>query len=291
MTQTAEKTSASHAPASAEAAGVTAAPAESAAGPAPTAEASPGAAGNELVAAANEAVARVSTLVRGIRLPSFTVPRARLIPGVIFVAVLMLGIRTNDLLTGLNAGSFDVGVPTQAQDSAVAPATATAVPASEESAEVAPVEPPTIENSVAMLPPESRSETERDLLQSLAARRAELELREKELSQREALLAVAEQRLAEKTAELENLRVQIEGLLVKVDEQRESQLASLVGIYENMRPSDAAAIFDGLDLDVLLNVLDRMREQKSAAILAGMNPERARQVTTELAQRQQPPKL
>lgn len=289
MTQTAEKTSASRAPAPAEAAGVTAAPAESAAGPAPAAEASPGAAGNELVSAANEAVARVSTLVRGIRLPSFTVPRARLIPGVIFVAVLMLGIRTNDLLTGLNAGSFDVGVPTQAQDSAVAPATAE--PAPEESAEVAPVEPPTIESSVAMLPPESRSETERDLLQSLAARRAELELREKELSQREALLAVAEQRLAEKTAELENLRVQIEGLLVKVDEQRESQLASLVGIYENMRPSDAAAIFDGLDLDVLLNVLDRMREQKSAAILAGMNPERARQVTTELAQRQQPPKL
>src|SRR3546814_5209021 len=74
-----------------------------------------------------------------------------------------------------------------------------------------------------------------------------------------------------------------------VDEQREAQIAGLVGIYENMRPADAAAIFDGLDIEVLINVLDRMREQKSAAILAGMNPERARQVTTELAQRQKPP--
>ena len=53
-----------------------------------------------------------------------------------------------------------------------------------------------------------------------------------------------------------------------------------------MRPSDAAAIFDGLALDVLINVFERMSERKSAPILAGMNPERAREVTTQLAERQ-----
>src|SRR3546814_9341575 len=128
-----------------------------------------------------------------------------------------------------------------------------------------------------------------DLLQNLSTRRAEMDERERALSQREALLAVAEQRLSQKTAELETLRGQIEGMLAKVDEQREAQIAGLVGIYENMRPADAAAIFDGFDIEVLINVLDRTREPKSAAILAGMKRERARQVTTELAQRQKPP--
>ena len=56
-------------------------------------------------------------------------------------------------------------------------------------------------------------------------------------------------------------------------------------------PADAATIFNGLDLEVLISVLERMRGQKSAAILAGMNPERARLVTTELARRRDLPEL
>src|SRR3546814_9777128 len=52
--------------------------------------------GHVTVAAANEAVARLAGIVRKLRLPSFSMPRLRLIPGVIFVAVLMLGVRTTD---------------------------------------------------------------------------------------------------------------------------------------------------------------------------------------------------
>src|SRR3546814_13873777 len=108
-----------------------------------------------------------------------------------------------------------------------------------------------------------------DLLQNLSTRRAEMDERERALSQREALLAVAEQRLSQKTAELETLRGQIEGMLAKVDEQREAQIAGLVGIYEHMHPADAAAIFDGLDIEVLPNVLAPHPTPKSAATLAG----------------------
>jgi flagellar motility protein MotE (MotC chaperone) len=50
-----------------------------------------------------------------------------------------------------------------------------------------------------------------------------------------------------------------------------------------MKPRDAATIMNELDLPVLLEVVDRMKEAKAAPILAAMQPDRARQVTAELA--------
>jgi flagellar motility protein MotE (MotC chaperone) len=51
-----------------------------------------------------------------------------------------------------------------------------------------------------------------------------------------------------------------------------------------MKPRDAAAIFNDLDMPVLLAVVDRMKEAKAAPVLAAMQTEKARQVTAELAQ-------
>jgi flagellar motility protein MotE (MotC chaperone) len=51
-----------------------------------------------------------------------------------------------------------------------------------------------------------------------------------------------------------------------------------------MKPKDAAAIFNDLQMPVLLQVLDRMKDAKAAAVMAAMNPDRARDVTAELAQ-------
>ena len=143
----------------------------------------------------------------------------------------------------------------------------------------------------AITDPERMTETELALLQNLGQRRDALEVRERALQQREALLEVAEQRLQEKMTELETLRGQIQDLIVAVDEQEQEHLLGLVRIYEAMRPGDAAAIFNGLDVEITISVLQLMREQKSAPILAGMNPEKARQVTAELAVQRQLPEL
>jgi flagellar motility protein MotE (MotC chaperone) len=56
-----------------------------------------------------------------------------------------------------------------------------------------------------------------------------------------------------------------------------------VKLYEGMRPRDAAAIFDDLDMPVLVQLIDRMREAKAAPVLGAMRPERARLLTAELA--------
>ena len=53
-------------------------------------------------------------------------------------------------------------------------------------------------------------------------------------------------------------------------------------LYEGMRPRDAAAIFDDLDMPVLVPIVDRMREARAAPVMAAMRPERARALTAEL---------
>jgi flagellar motility protein MotE (MotC chaperone) len=52
-----------------------------------------------------------------------------------------------------------------------------------------------------------------------------------------------------------------------------------------MKPKEAARIFDTLDMDILLSVVEQMRGRKMAPILANMNPEVAQRLTVELAAR------
>ncbi|MBV6632178.1 MAG: hypothetical protein KI792_03985 [Alphaproteobacteria bacterium] len=139
--------------------------------------------------------------------------------------------------------------------------------------------------------PEQRELTRSELrlLQELSERRQALNDRERGLDQRAALLDAAEARFEEKLTELTALRDQISQLLDQHSEQQEAQLANLVAIYESMKPKDAARIFDSLDMDVLLDVVVRMKQVRSAAILAEMQPNRAKDVTLQLADRRRLP--
>ncbi len=222
----------------------------------------------------------------------------RLLPALMFVSVLMVGVRVGDLWEGLTATGPDAPrTPLTAEAKPDEPEAMQVAEASGDGAMMESAAPDMASDAidapfgVPEFDPEDLSAGEWDLLQQLSARRDALDRRARELDQREALLAVAEQRVDEKVAELEAVRTQIETLLGQLDEEGEAQLMGLVGIYESMRPADAATIFNGLDLEVLISVLERMRGTKSAAILAGMNPERARLVTTELARRRDLPDL
>ncbi len=127
------------------------------------------------------------------------------------------------------------------------------------------------------------SEAERQLLQELRARRKELDAREQTLTQRGDVLAAAEQRLDARVAQLSSLQARLEELDHERLSHDEANWAGLVKVYETMKPRDAATIFNDMDLAVLLPVVDRMKEAKTAAILGMMQPDRARLVTTKLA--------
>jgi len=135
------------------------------------------------------------------------------------------------------------------------------------------------------------SPTEVELLQNLAKRRAELEQRSEELDQRDLLLKATEQRVQEKIDRLQQMQGQIDAALGKVDEQEEQRLQSLVRIYEAMKPQEAATIFDKLEQPVLMQVLTRMKDRVVAAILPHLDGDKARTVTTMLAQHKQMPDL
>ena len=133
------------------------------------------------------------------------------------------------------------------------------------------------------------TDEEVDVLQQLAKRREELDLRARQLDEREALIQAAEQRMEQKMAELKALQATVEDLLKVRSEQEEAELKSLVKMYENMKPKAAAKVFEEMDMDVLLDVVDRMNERKVAPILALVTPTRAKEITFELAQRRQLP--
>lgn len=126
-----------------------------------------------------------------------------------------------------------------------------------------------------------------ELLETLAKRREQLDARDRELDMREKILAAAEERVDGKVGELKKLQEAVEALIVRLDSDEETNIKSLVKIYEQMRPKDAARIFDELDMAVLLGVIDRMREAKAAAIMGKMDSEKAKSLTILLAQRRE----
>jgi len=131
--------------------------------------------------------------------------------------------------------------------------------------------------------------SELQLLANLAERRDTLEARANDLDLRENLLQATEERIDEKIASLKQIEDRIQGLLAKYDQQEERQIKSLVKTYESMKAKDAARIFDRLDMEILLAVVQRMKEVKMAAVLAKMNAAKAEALTVELATRHEIP--
>lgn len=127
------------------------------------------------------------------------------------------------------------------------------------------------------------SESERALLLELRQRREQLETREAGLTTREAVLAAAERKLTGRVAELQALQKKLEALEAARVQREDAGWQGLVKLYETMKPRDAATIMNELDMKVLLQVMDRMKESKAAPILSAMHPDRAREVTDGLA--------
>ena len=125
--------------------------------------------------------------------------------------------------------------------------------------------------------------SENAINERLAERRTELETREKELDMRSTLLDAAEKRLEERSAELKALEEKIAKMVDDNKTAEQQQFVSLVAMYENMKPKDAATIFNQLDMPVLLGVAKAMNPRKMAPILAKMDPMKAKALTDGIA--------
>jgi flagellar motility protein MotE (MotC chaperone) len=135
------------------------------------------------------------------------------------------------------------------------------------------------------------SEVRQDVYKDLLARRKQLDEREKNLKAREAIVTATQKEINEKVKELTSLRTELQGFMKKQTDEEEANTTKLVKIYEGMKPKDAARIFNELDMDVLIAVVSKMSERKTAPVIAAMNPEKARTLTLMLSEQKKLPDL
>jgi flagellar motility protein MotE (MotC chaperone) len=227
-------------------------------------------------------------------------PKLRLLPVLIFMAVLTLSVRIGAVWTGVEALRVGHG-EAMAQQPAPPPASpppvanpvaqadpAAAPPPTGDAAPMEAVDPPPMPE-MAPLDRENASaftQSEIDLLQRLSERRQQLEERERGLDQREAMLKAAEGRIDRKIAEMKTLEDSIQALLKTHTDEERQRLDRLVNIYKVMKPKDAARIFDDMEMPLIVDIFMLMTERSTAPILAEMNPVKARAVTQELAHKQ-----
>ncbi|MCH8835653.1 MAG: hypothetical protein IH925_06875 [Proteobacteria bacterium] len=231
--------------------------------------------------------------------------RIRFLPATIFAAALMLTVKVGTIWEGVGGlldGTLSVAgaraqQPKSSAPSADEPAAAQSGPAQaqqKDGGEAASTDKPTAPGAamtarLARDDPTLLTQAEIDLLQQLAERRENLDSREQEMDIQSGLLKAAETRIDKKVKELKTLQVAIAKLIKTYDDQQSAKVQSLVKIYENMKPKDAARIFEELDMNTLLMVAERMKERKLAPIMAKMNPTKATEITVELSRLRQMP--
>lgn len=215
--------------------------------------------------------------------------KLRLLPVVIMTALMLLGLKSINLLTGDYTGLTGAS-PALAQDEesmAEGEETAPEDMAADEMADEAMAVDEMAEGAASQevvdtldLPIETSRDT---LLERLGERRVVMEEREQDLRVREQLLQAAERRLEERLAELAALEERVQEAVQSDEERASEEIGRLVQLYSAMRAKDAAAIFDGLDIAILVEVATAMNPRKMADILGNMEPDAARRLTIAMA--------
>ncbi|ALL13930.1 MotE family protein [Caulobacter henricii] len=129
------------------------------------------------------------------------------------------------------------------------------------------------------------SPAELRILQSLGARRGQLDQREQDIDVQLQLLAAAEAKLDAKVKALNGLKGDIQGLLGQADAQKSAEVDRMVTVFSSMKPKDAAARMTILEDAVRLPIAAKMKERTLSLILANMLPSDAKVLTERLANR------
>ena len=129
------------------------------------------------------------------------------------------------------------------------------------------------------------SPAELKIIQSLSARRTELDARDQDFATTLPLMVAAEQKLDAKVKALEALKAEMKQMLGQVDEREKAEIDRLVQVYSAMRPKDAAPVMASLEDRVRLPVAAAMRPRTLAAVMAQMTPAQAKELTEKMAAR------
>lgn len=124
-----------------------------------------------------------------------------------------------------------------------------------------------------------------ELFEAVRRREAAVESLERELAEKEhsielAMVAMTRQREALIAAE-ESLAA----TLAIADSAADEDVARLVTVYENMKPKEAAPLFEEMDAEFAAGFIARMKPGAAAAVLSGMDPQKAYLISVVMAGR------
>ena len=107
--------------------------------------------------------------------------------------------------------------------------------------------------------------------------------------EKEELLALG-QAVAVQEQVLNLSREQLLAVIKKLDsrqqeyiEERDKSATKLAKMYEAMKPAQAAPIMQALDIEIILDIMGRMKERQAAKILSKMDPGLAARVSTRMS--------
>jgi flagellar motility protein MotE (MotC chaperone) len=129
------------------------------------------------------------------------------------------------------------------------------------------------------------SPAELQVIQSLGARRGELDQREQGLDTQLALIQAAEAKVDARIATMNALKADMQGLVGQLDDKQQAEVDRLVKVYEAMKPQDSADRFVLLTDPVRLPIAAKMKERVLSAMIAKMSPPEAKRLTESLAAR------
>lgn len=124
-----------------------------------------------------------------------------------------------------------------------------------------------------------------ELLKETQAKEAALLAREAELEARAQTLALIEASIEEDLIRLQQAEEALRSTMAAADQAAEADIGRLTAVYENMKPDQAAALFQLMEPSFAAGFLGRMRADAAAAIMAGLTPDLAYTISVVLAGR------
>jgi flagellar motility protein MotE (MotC chaperone) len=121
--------------------------------------------------------------------------------------------------------------------------------------------------------------------EALSQRESRVAATEMALRQKEAALALTQDVVNSRIVALEAAEAKLAATLAQADGAAENDVARLTEVYQNMKPKEAAQLFELMDADFAAGFLGRMEPAPAAAILSGLSPDKGYAVSVLLAGR------
>lgn len=123
------------------------------------------------------------------------------------------------------------------------------------------------------------------LLDAVLAREKAVAAQEAELADRRQTLDLAEQQIRRNLTQLEEAELRLSQTIARAETASEDDLSRLTTVYENMKPKDAALLFQAMSPEFAAGFIGRMRPDAAAQVMTGLTPESAYSISVVLAGR------